>query len=86
MEKTVKEIQQKLVELHAENLARKTENQQILKELQEVWRSLTIARPNNRSAEDRWYSIAITDIQKIIGYFNHFVVNITDEDIATKNM
>ena len=77
-EKEFEEMEQKILRLRAENIAQTEKNQQVLKELQEVWRSLVIAKPDNRSPENRWYQVAITDIQKIIGYFKFHVVDKLD--------
>lgn len=75
------------MKIKQKNLAQKDKNQRVLEELQEVWRTLVIAKSYDHNADDRWYSIAITDIQKIIGYFSYYVVDIMDNDaIATKNM
>lgn len=51
---------------------------QVLHYLVDVLEALKVHKPNDRSQRDRYYQISITDLEKIIAFFSHFVVKVGD--------
>lgn len=51
-----------------------TQDERCLAALYEALEQLRAAKPGNRSERDRRYAVSITELEKVIGYFNTFVV------------
>lgn len=58
---------------------REEKNQHVLKSMQQALRDLRDYKPNNRSEMDRRYAIALTEMEKLVAYFDYWVVMCEDE-------
>jgi hypothetical protein len=44
-----------------------------------LWEKLKAAKPTERTEEARRYAVTITEFEKVMGYFNTFIIEPTGE-------
>lgn len=51
-----------------------SETDKLWNEMVTLWEKMKAAKPTDRSETARRYAVAITEYEKVLGYFNTFVV------------
>lgn len=62
------------------SLAELDKDMQTAYHLQVALQAMKDSRPNDRSAADRHWAVAITDMERIIAYFDYFIMRYDPED------
>lgn len=70
----IADLQNQLMQRHAEGKMKEEQDAACFALLKDDMEMLRRSKPNDRSEKDRRYAIVITEMEKVVAYFAHWIV------------